>query len=104
MIRRPPRSTRTDTLFPYTTRFRSAIVSVGYRVSSKRATQFRQWATQVLKDHLAQGYSLNQHRLIERGVEFEQAVNLLSRTQVPCSNQGCATKEYQGLPAPHGRP
>lgn len=41
-----------------------AIVSVGYRVSSKRATQFRQWATRVLKDHLIQGYSLNQHRLL----------------------------------------
>ncbi|WP_325049592.1 RhuM family protein [Vreelandella alkaliphila] len=36
-----------------------AIISVGYRVSSKRATQFRRWATQVLKDHLVQGYTLN---------------------------------------------
>jgi hypothetical protein len=57
-----------------------AIISVGYRVSSKRATQFRQWATQVLKDHLVEGYTLNQRRLAERGVEFEQAVTLLSRT------------------------
>ena len=57
-----------------------AIISVGYRVSSKRATQFRQWATRVLKHHLVQGYTLNQKRLAERGVEFEQAVALLSRT------------------------
>lgn len=57
-----------------------AIISVGYRVSSKRATQFRQWATSVLKQHLVQGYTLNQKRLAERGVEFEQAVALLSRT------------------------
>ncbi len=57
-----------------------AIISVGYRVSSKRATQFRQWATRVLKEHLVQGYSLNQRRLAERGIEFEQAVSLLSRT------------------------
>lgn len=56
-----------------------AIISVGYRVSSQRATQFRQWATRVLKEHLIQGYSVNQRRLAERGVEFEQAVNLLSR-------------------------
>lgn len=49
-----------------------AIISVGYRVSSQRATQFRQWATRVLKDHLVQGYSLNQRRLTERGLEFEQ--------------------------------
>tara|TARA_R110002167_G_scaffold6553_6_gene30361 strand:- start:1448 stop:2452 length:1005 start_codon:yes stop_codon:yes gene_type:complete len=57
-----------------------AIISVGYRVSSKRATQFRQWATNILKQHLVQGYTLNQQRLTERGIEFEQAVTLLSRT------------------------
>ena len=57
-----------------------AIISVGYRVNSKRATQFRQWATNVLKQHLVQGYTLNQKRLAERGIEFEQAVVLLSRT------------------------
>lgn len=62
-----------------------AIISVGYRVSSKRATQFRQWATKTLKEHLVQGYTLNQQRLQECGIEFEQAINLLSRT---LSNQG----------------
>lgn len=56
------------------------IISVGYRVNSMRATQFRQWATGVLKQHLVQGYTLNQNRLVERGIEFEQAVALLSRT------------------------
>src|SRR5699024_7289273 len=57
-----------------------AIISVGYRVSSKRATQFRLWATRILKQHLVEGYSLNQRRLQERGIEFEQALTLLSRT------------------------
>jgi prophage maintenance system killer protein len=57
-----------------------AIISVGYRVSSSRATQFRIWATSTLKQHLVQGYTLNQRRLQERGIEFEQAVTLLSRT------------------------
>lgn len=57
-----------------------AIISVGYRVSSNRATQFRIWATSTLKQHLVQGYTLNQRRLQERGIEFEQAVILLSRT------------------------
>ncbi|CAM5206839.1 hypothetical protein OURE66S_01112 [Oligella ureolytica] len=57
-----------------------AIISVGYRVSSKRATQFRLWATRILKQHLVEGYTLNQRRLQERGVEFEQALTLLSRT------------------------
>lgn len=57
-----------------------AIISVGYRVNSGRATQFRIWATQTLKQHLVEGYTLNQQRLQERGIEFEQAVSLLSRT------------------------
>lgn len=73
-----------------------AIISVGYRVSSKRATQFRQWATQVLKDHLVQGYTLNQRRLAERGIEFEQAVNLLSRT---LSNQKLVTPQGEAVAA-----
>ena len=56
------------------------IISVGYRVKSRRGVQFRQWATRTLKEHLVQGYTLNQRRLSERGIEFEQALALLSRT------------------------
>lgn len=44
-----------------------AILSVGYRVNSKRGTQFRQWATQRLKEHLTKGYTINQKRLEELG-------------------------------------
>lgn len=44
-----------------------AILSVGYRVNSKRGTQFRQWATQRLKAYLVQGYAINQKRLEELG-------------------------------------
>jgi hypothetical protein len=40
-----------------------AIISIGYRVNSKRATQFRQWATRVLRQHLLRGYTLDQRRL-----------------------------------------
>ncbi|MEX0618065.1 MAG: virulence protein RhuM/Fic/DOC family protein [Pseudohongiellaceae bacterium] len=58
-----------------------AIISVGYRVNSKRGVQFRQWATRTLRDHLVEGYTLNQARLAERGLaEAEQALNLLART------------------------
>lgn len=56
------------------------IISVGYRVKSLQGTRFRQWATGVLRQHLADGYTLNQKRLRERGVEFEQALSLLART------------------------
>ncbi|MCU5787000.1 virulence protein RhuM/Fic/DOC family protein [Alloalcanivorax marinus] len=58
-----------------------AVISVGYRVSSRRATGFRQWATRVLREHLTQGYSLNEHRLARQGLaELEQAVELLGQT------------------------
>jgi len=56
------------------------IISVGYRVKSLQGVQFRQWATSTLRQHLVQGYTVNQRRLQERGIEFEQAVQLLSRT------------------------
>ena len=56
------------------------IISVGYRVKSMRGVQFRQWATQTLKQFLVQDYVLNQKRLQEKGVEFSQAVTLLSQT------------------------
>lgn len=59
------------------------IISVGYRVKSQRGTQFRQWATRVLREHLVQGYTINQQRLEEQSqklAEMQQAVELLSRT------------------------
>lgn len=57
-----------------------AIISVGYRVNSTRATRFRQWATRTLRQHLVDGYTLNEQRLQERGIAFEQVLDLLSRT------------------------
>ncbi|MHB1178689.1 MAG: RhuM family protein [Daejeonella sp.] len=58
-----------------------AVISAGYRVNSKRGTQFRIWASNVLKDYLIKGYSLNEHRLKEQIHQFnslKQTVNLLS--------------------------
>lgn len=58
-----------------------AIISVGYRVNSTQATRFRQWATRILREHLTQGYSLNEHRLAWQGLdELTQAVDLLGKT------------------------
>lgn len=75
------------------------IISVGYRVKSPRGVQFRQWATRVLRQHLVDGYTLNQRRLAERGIEFEQAVSLLSRTlanQQLVSDEGRAVLQVIG--------
>ena len=57
------------------------IISVGYRVKSQRGSQFRIWATRTLKDHLLRGYSLNQQRLLGRGLgELQGALEVLQRT------------------------
>jgi len=71
-----------------------AIISVGYRVNSNRATQFRIWATSILKQHLVNGFTLNQRRLTERGVEFEQVLKLLSQT---LTNQELISEQGQAV-------
>lgn len=53
-----------------------AIISVGYRVNSRRGTQFRIWATGVLRDHILQGYTVNEARLRD----LNQAVRLIADT------------------------
>lgn len=74
-----------------------AIISVGYRVNSKRGTQFRQWATQRLKDYLVKGYAINEKRLKEAENKFQelkQAVSLLGNVAKAKSLSG---DEAQGL-------
>lgn len=57
------------------------VISIGYRVNSSEATQFRIWATQVLKEHLIKGYTIYEKRLAERGVrELQQSIELLQKT------------------------
>lgn len=51
-----------------------AILSTGYRVNSKRATQFRQWATKTLRSHIVDGYTINRARVGKNYEAFSQAV------------------------------
>lgn len=69
-----------------------AIISVGYRVNSKNATAFRQWATQVLRSYLLKGYSINQrmdrmeHTLSEQNqkiIEHDQKIDFFIKTALP---------------------
>lgn len=55
------------------------IISVGYRVKSKRGTQFRIWATQTLRDHLTRGYTLNRQRFEQNARELEAALELVRK-------------------------
>src|ERR1700722_9709643 len=49
------------------------ILSVGYRVSGQKATQFRQWATKTLKNHITTGYTINRQRIKSNYDEFLKA-------------------------------
>lgn len=58
------------------------IISVGYRVKSRQGTQFRQWATQRLKEYLVQGYAINEKRLAQKQQEVQtlkDGIRILSR-------------------------
>jgi len=59
-----------------------AIISVGYRVNSKRGTQFRQWATKRLKDYLIEGVAINEKRLEQKNKEIQvlhDGIRIISR-------------------------
>lgn len=51
-----------------------AIISIGYRVNSKTATEFRQWATTTLRQHIVEGYTINPARVSRNYEQFMQAV------------------------------
>ncbi len=72
----------------YRTKFYNldVIISVGYRVKSQRGTQFRQWATRILKDHLLKGYSVNQH-LIALQEHMDQRMTHIEDTQAKQQQQ-----------------
>lgn len=61
------------------------IISVGYRVKSKRGTDFRRWATGILKEYLLHGYAVNNRfeQLEHRMYEAEEKINFFVRTSLP---------------------
>lgn len=73
-----------------------AVISVGYRVNSMRATQFRQWATRTLRDHLVRGYTLNEERLRVRQENIRQLERTLTLFQNTLIEQASLT-EARGL-------
>ena len=57
------------------------IISVGYRVNSRKAVEFRKWASSILKDYLIKGYSVNYKKIMRKELEeLKQTVLLLSNT------------------------
>jgi prophage maintenance system killer protein len=70
------------------------ILSVGYRVNSKNATQFRIWANRVLKDYLIKGYAVNQRAKLEQLDDLKKTVKLLSNV---IEHQELTADEATGL-------
>lgn len=74
-----------------------AILSVGYRVNSRRGTEFRIWATSVLRDHVIKGYTINQRRLSEQADhyrELQEAVRLIGEV---LTQQALDAPQAEGL-------
>ncbi|MES1221070.1 MAG: RhuM family protein, partial [Bacteroidota bacterium] len=73
------------------------IISVGYRVNSKRGTQFRIWATQTLKEHLVKGYTINEKRLKEQHEKFKELQETIEFLKNTVGKKELSNKETQGL-------
>lgn len=73
------------------------IISVGYRVKSKRGTQFRQWATRRLKDHLIKGYTINEKRLKQNEENLKDLQKMIGLIQESGKTKELSAPEAKGL-------
>ncbi len=71
-----------------------AIISVGYRVNSTRATRFRQWATRVLREHLTRGFTLDRTRFEQNAAELEAALALVRKA---AAGEALTAEQGRGL-------
>ena len=53
------------------------IIAVGYRVNSKRATQFRIWASNIIKEYITQGYTINKEHLQKNNIAYQHALDTI---------------------------
>lgn len=74
-----------------------AIISVGYRVNSKQGTQFRQWATQRLKEYLVKGYALNEKRLKELDYKYTEIQKALQLATKAAQIENLTSSEAKGI-------
>ncbi|WP_339658875.1 virulence protein RhuM/Fic/DOC family protein [Flavobacterium frigidarium] len=73
------------------------IISVGYRVNSAKATKFRIWATQRLKDYLVKGYALNEKRLKELNYKYTEIQQALKLATKAVSIDNLSSNEAKGI-------
>ena len=73
------------------------IISVGYRVKSKQGTQFRIWASKILKDYLIKGFAINEKRLQEKTQQLEELKRVIQLQEKVISAYPLQTSEAAGL-------
>ena len=73
------------------------IISIGYRVNSQKATQFRIWATKTLKEHLIKGYTINEKRLLQTQSHLKELQETISFLQDKSKNELLAGQEQEIL-------
>ena len=73
------------------------IISVGYRVKSKRGTQFRIWANKVLKEYLLKGYALNERKLKEQSERIREIEKTLEIFSNVAANYKLGQEEFTGI-------
>ena len=73
------------------------ILSVGYRIKSKTATQFRKWATSVLRDYITKGYAVNEARLKEQQKQISALKKAISLVERSLTNQAGTLEEAKNI-------
>ncbi len=73
------------------------IISVGYRVNSRQATEFRIWATKVLKEHLIKGYTINEKRLLQTENKLKELNDTISFLQEKSRQNLLSGQEHEIL-------
>jgi hypothetical protein len=73
------------------------ILSVGYRVNSKKDTQFRIWANKILKEYLIDGYAINEKRLQEHAKQLESLKNTVNLLNNVLESKDLSSGEATGL-------
>ncbi|MBC8320247.1 MAG: virulence protein RhuM/Fic/DOC family protein [Bacteroidetes bacterium] len=74
-----------------------AIISVGYRVNSKRGIQFRIWANKILKEYLIKGYALNERKLNEQNEQLKELQNSVKILGNALTSKTLSNDESTGL-------
>jgi hypothetical protein len=73
------------------------IISVGYRVNSKRGTQFRIWATKTLREHIIKGYTINENRLLQTQNQLKDLQETIALLQEKSKHELLAGQEHEIL-------